>query len=94
MVGGVAFLADGQLRRIGVSAEEIAVVEGPGAAGLNSVVWDFRRTSGADAAAPPAGQRGGQRGGMVRLAPPGDYVVTIEVAGKKLTTRATVRPTL
>jgi photosystem II stability/assembly factor-like uncharacterized protein len=71
---------------------EIAAIDGPAAAGLNSVVWDFRRTSGADAAAPAAGQRGGQRGGGMRLAPPGEYVVTIEAAGRKLTARATVRP--
>jgi len=71
---------------------EVAAYDGSGKAGLQSVVWDFRRTGGAPAAAggqPPAGQRGG--GGRL-VAPPGEYVVVLEAGGKKLTARAVVRP--
>jgi hypothetical protein len=70
---------------------EVAALDGGGKAGLQSVVWDFRRTGGTPAAGgaqPPAGQRGGGR----MVAPPGDYVVVLEAGGKKLTARAMVRP--
>ena len=70
---------------------EVAAYDGSAKAGLQSVVWDFRRIGGAPAAGggqPPAGQRGGGR----LVAPPGEYVVVLEAGGKKLTARAVVRP--
>ncbi len=69
--------------------ESIAVLDGPAKAGLQSVVWDFRRAAAGQAPAAPA--QGGGRG-QVRLAPPGEYVVTLEVGEKKVTRRASVRP--
>ena len=71
---------------------EVAAYDGSAKAGLQSVVWDFRRMGGTPAAGgaqPPGGQRGG--GGRM-VAPPGEYVVVLEAGGKKLTARATVRP--
>jgi hypothetical protein len=72
--------------------EEMAVLEGKGAAGLNSTLWDMRRAQGQNA--PPQGQgRGGAAGGrsMARTVPPGEYVVMLEIGDKKWTKRATVR---
>jgi photosystem II stability/assembly factor-like uncharacterized protein len=66
---------------------EVAALDGGAKAGLQTVVWDFRRMGSAAAAAPSAGARGG-----ARLAPPGEYLVVLEAGGKKLTTRALVRP--
>ena len=74
----------------------MAVIEGKGAAGLNSVVWDFRRTG----AQPPSQAAGAQAQTpaapgprtQAALAPPGEYTVVLEIGDKKLTTRATVRP--
>ena len=73
--------------------ETVAVLEGKGAAGLNSVLWDFRRTG---VQPPPAGgaqapEAGGPRR-QAALAPPGEYVVVLEIGGKTWRTRATVRP--
>lgn len=69
--------------------ESIAVLDGPAKAGLQRVVWDFRRAAAGQAPASPP--QGGGRG-QVRLAPPGEYVVTLEVGEKKVTRRASVRP--
>jgi hypothetical protein len=64
--------------------EEMAAYDGSAKAGLSSVVWDFRRMGGAPAAV-------GARGGM-RLVPPGEYVVVLEIGEKRWSRRATVRP--
>jgi photosystem II stability/assembly factor-like uncharacterized protein len=68
--------------------EEFGVIAGDGGAGLHSLVWDMRR--------PPAAAQGRQTGqsrfGRGRLAPPGDYVVVLEAAGKRLTKRTEIRP--
>jgi hypothetical protein len=69
---------------------EVAAYDGSGKAGLQSVVWDFRRMGGSPAAGAGA-PTGGQRSGGRMVAPPGDYVIVLEVGGKKLTARATVR---
>jgi len=69
--------------------EEIAAYDGQGKGGLQTVVWDFRRMGAAPAAGAPA--PGGPQAGA-RLAPPGDYVVVLEVGEKKWSTRAVVRP--
>jgi photosystem II stability/assembly factor-like uncharacterized protein len=71
--------------------EELAVLEGKAAAGLNTVLWDMRRApaqpgAGQAPAVPPPGRS------MVRLVPPGEYVVVLEVGDKKWTKRAMIRP--
>ena len=55
-------------------------------AGIGTVLWDMR-------APRPQGQAGAQRGfgGGVRWAEPGEYVVTLEANGKKLTKKAVIR---
>jgi len=70
--------------------EEVAALEGKTAAGLNSILWDMRRTQGQTPqeprqGGPPAGR------GMVRLVPPGEYVVVLEIGDKKWTKRITIR---
>ena len=62
------------------SKQEVARLQGPAAAGVNTVVWNTRRDA--------AGGRGGGRGGppMVDLLMPlGDYTVTVDVGETKLT---------
>ena len=79
--------------RIADSAgQEVAVLDGPGTAGLQRVVWAYQRTG----TAPPSGAgvqgRGaGGRGGM-RLVPPGEYVVYLEIGDRKWSTPAVVKP--
>jgi len=73
--------------------EEMAVLEGKAALGLNSVLWDMRRTQGQAPQAAGQGRGGGPGGrGMVRLAPPGEYVIVLAIGDKKWTRRATIRP--
>jgi len=66
---------------------ELAALDGKGDAGINTVIWNMR--------ARPVGQAGA--GGMQRprdplaqWAPPGEYTVTLEVGGKKLTGKARI----
>ena len=84
------------IRITNAAGDTVAVVEGKGAAGLNSVVWDFRRTG----AQPPPQAAGAQTQTpaaagprmQAALAPPGEYTVVLEIGDKKLTTRATCTP--
>jgi photosystem II stability/assembly factor-like uncharacterized protein len=70
--------------------EEMAVLEGQAAAGLHSLLWDMRRSQAQ--AAPAAGQGGSPIGRAgSRLAPPGEYLVVLEIGDKKWTRRATIR---
>jgi len=74
--------------------EEYASLDGKGDAGLQTVVWDFRRTTPAPGSTPPpagATPAPPQMRGP-RLAPPGEYVVVLEVGDRKLTKRTVVRP--
>jgi hypothetical protein len=80
------------------SGQAVAQLQGAGAAGLQRVVWDYQRAAPVPATGAPAqpggaasGGGGGGRGGM-RLVPPGDYVVYLEIGDKKWSTRAVVRP--
>lgn len=69
--------------------EQVALLDGKGTAGLQSLIWDFRRaTAGQASSAPP--QSGGRD--QMRLAPPGEYVVTLEIGEQTWVQRATVRP--
>jgi hypothetical protein len=63
----------------------LADLTGKGEAGLNAVLWFMRVQR-------PGQQRGGF-GGFYggRLADPGEYVVTLDVAGTKLTKKAVIR---
>ena len=70
--------------------EEMAVIEGKGTAGLQSVVWPMRRPPAKKEASGGEAQRA-ERFGRPRLVPPGEYVVTLEAAGRKLVRRAAVR---
>jgi photosystem II stability/assembly factor-like uncharacterized protein len=70
--------------------EEMAAIDGKGEAGLQSVVWPMRRPPAKkDATGPGAAQP--ERYGRARLVPPGEYVVTLEAAGRKLVRRVLVR---
>ena len=70
--------------------EEIAVLDGPGTAGLSSVVWDMRRTP-ARTGGGQAQEAGPSRPRFAPVVPPGDYVVILEAGGKTLTQRTRVR---
>jgi len=73
--------------------EEIAVLDGTGAAGLNTVVWDMRRAPARPAGGGGQGQDPGQpRQRFAASVPPGDYVVVLETGALKLTQRARIRP--
>ena len=70
--------------------DEVGVLEGKTAPGLNSVFWDMRRSLGQEQqqpaqGAPPMGR------GMIRLAPPGEYAVILEIGDKKWTKRTSIR---
>jgi photosystem II stability/assembly factor-like uncharacterized protein len=64
----------------GKMLQEIA---GKGDAGMNVVLWDMRIPR-------PQGQAGGFRGFGGAMVDPGEYVVTLELAGKKLTKKALI----
>ncbi|MDH5384462.1 MAG: hypothetical protein OEY18_07130 [Candidatus Aminicenantes bacterium] len=70
--------------------KEIVVLEGRVSAGINSMVWDMRHRA--------AGQRPGirmqrPRGPLTQWIPPGDYVVILEINGKRLTQKAQITKT-
>ena len=72
---------------------EMAVLEGKTEAGLHNVFWDMRKASpaasgqGAQAPAAPVQARF-----AARMAPPGEYVVILEIGGQKWTKKAKIRP--
>ncbi len=74
-----------------VAGKPIAQLTGPGRAGLNRIEWPMQIMTGG--AAPPAGRGGGGgRGGQVGPpAPIGDYIVTLEAGGEKLTKIGRIR---
>jgi hypothetical protein len=63
----------------------LAELAGRGEAGINSAQWNMR--------ARPQGQQAPQNAGMGSggMVDPGEYVVTLEAAGKKLTKKAVIR---
>jgi hypothetical protein len=81
------------IRITNAAGDTMAVVEGKGAAGLNSVVWDFRRAGAQRPSQGGAGEAPAAAAPRMQaaLAPPGEYTVVLEVGDKKLSTRATVR---
>jgi hypothetical protein len=76
--------------------QEVARMPAPGAAGINTVRWDMR-LNGRGGGPGPGGARGGgaTRGGagIEQLAPLGNYTVTLDIGGKKLTQKATIAHT-
>jgi photosystem II stability/assembly factor-like uncharacterized protein len=62
----------------------LADITGPGEAGLNTSQWNMRARQAAG-----RGARGGNPGGG--MVSPGEYVVTLEAGGKKLTKKAVIR---
>ncbi|MCJ7611586.1 MAG: hypothetical protein MUP19_04920, partial [Candidatus Aminicenantes bacterium] len=71
--------------------EEMAVIEGKTTAGLQSVVWNMRRPPDKK---PASGGETPERARFERPqpVPAGEYVVTLEAAGRKLVRRTLVRP--
>jgi hypothetical protein len=82
------------IRITNAAGDTVAVLEGKGAAGLNSVLWDFRRAGAQPPSQGGANQAPAAPGPRMQaaLAPPGEYVVVLEIGDRKMTTRATVRP--
>ncbi len=72
--------------------EEYAEINGKSEAGLHSVVWDMRRPPARKPSGQAQAQQMPERSGRGRLSPPGDYVVTLEAAGKKLIRKTRIRP--
>ncbi len=68
-----------------LGGDVLAELEGKGEAGLNTVSWDMRPRRPGAKPSPYPGFGGG------RLVDPGTYVVTLEVAGGKLTRKAVIR---
>ncbi len=58
-------------------------ISGKGEAGMNAVLWDMRIPR-------PQGQAGGFRGFGRAMVEPGEYVVTLEAVGKKMTKKALI----
>ena len=69
----------------------IRTMDGPKAAGLNRVEWDFRGNPPAGAAGAQARGGGGRRGGSgAPVVEPGAYLLTLSVGGKTYTTKILV----
>jgi hypothetical protein len=73
-----------------VRGSEVARLKGGAAAGINTVVWNMQAATAAAAAGRGGGGRG--RGGFSEeiWVPLGDYVVTIEAGGQKMTQHARI----
>jgi len=67
--------------------EEVAALEGPGSAGIQTVNWDMTRQTGA-----PAPEGGGARFRRRPTVDPGEYVVILEAGGKTLRQTVRLRP--
>ncbi len=77
------------LRITDLAGEAVTAIEGKTTAGLHTVVWDMRRPPAPKTAA--AGGPPSEAYGRPPLVPPGEYLVTLEAAGRKTTRRALVR---
>jgi hypothetical protein len=82
-----------------LQGKPVAEVSGPAQAGLNRAQWNMRETpaggggrGGAGAAGGRGAGGGGGRGGAGGgFAPSGDYLITIDVAGEKITKTGRIR---
>ncbi len=77
------------LRITDLAGEAVTAIEGKTTAGLHTVVWDMRRPPAPKTAA--AGGPPSEGYGRPPLVPPGEYLVTLEAAGRKITRRALLR---
>lgn len=61
----------------------VRTITGPAARGLNRAHWDLRGEPPAPEpnSLPPAGRRGGGRGALAPLVPPGSYQITVKIPG-------------
>ena len=66
------------------AGKTLATFDGPAEAGFNRALWNMRPT--------PPSSPGQRRFSTAPPLPPGDYRITIEVAGKTLTKTGTIRP--
>ncbi len=78
-----------------ISGEQVAFLEGPSEAGLNRTLWNMRRGGGGDRGG-GSGRGGGGRGafrgrGGAPTLPPGEYRITVEVAGQQRSTVGRIR---
>ena len=75
------------------TGKELTVLGGPAAPGLNRVIWDMRLGR-------PRGEGGGgvrtqrPRDPLTQWVLPGEYTVTLEIAGAKLTQKAKITKTI
>ena len=67
---------------------ELARLEGPADAGMNRVIWDMRKP--VERRGPGAMRMQRPRDPLAQWVPPGEYVVWLEVAGKKLSQKARI----
>jgi len=67
---------------------EWAKIEGPTDAGIHPVLWDMRRRMTREEQAAARMQRSGDP--FARWAPPGDYIVTLEIGGRTYTGKARI----
>ncbi len=74
-----------------ILGKPVAQLTGPGRAGINRIEWNMMATAGITPPAAPAGRGGGRGGQFGTPAPVGEYVVTLDVAGEKLTKVAKIR---
>ena len=72
--------------------EPVAKLDGPSGAGLNRVIWDMRRTAAAGQSSGSSAAAAQPRFSGGRLVPPGEYVVTLEAAGRTIVKRAKILP--
>jgi photosystem II stability/assembly factor-like uncharacterized protein len=78
------------------TGQEVAKLDGPAAAGINTVVWNMRRGEGrGGGSGRGAGRGGATRGGagLDQLAPLGDYTVTLALGAATLTQKARIAKT-
>jgi photosystem II stability/assembly factor-like uncharacterized protein len=75
-----------------VNGRTIATLSGPATPGIHRVLWNLAPTPPPDQQQAGRGGFGGGGRGGVAAAEPGSYVVTLEVAGKKLTKSLEVLP--
>lgn len=77
------------------SGQELATLEGKTNAGLNSVSWDMRRQAARQGQRPAEPVRMRQAGPPYeQWVPPGEYVATLEIGGKKLTQKIRITKTI
>jgi hypothetical protein len=75
------------------AGQEVARVQGRAVAGINAVVWNMRSASAAGGRGATASQGRGSVNPLDQWAPLGDYTITVEVAGQKLTQTAQIAKT-